>query len=376
MKNFPNEDLVALLADDTPGTRMLALHFLSEGYADQPEILPAVFAAWDRWGATSAFPEFPLISYVCIPKELIGELLQRAQDLVLPGHKLTELSTRCAGKLVEQLCNLPAKQLSPHQINLENLTTQSKIFFRVDTRALAQRIGMMDLSADQLAERLDHSIETLTAHSENAAAFTTGLHALEALRSDHPGYIDMATAISNTPPDHGARAISFQLSMHSLIQTSQAGTEAALATHLLDPREAILSNAIEAMVKLGTPLAAACLISQFELASESGQRWIARGLQRVRGLGLADEIANLRDHTVDPALWGMLLVAEVRQFEVASLPRIVDGLQRVQAYSGALMDALNVYVRIHERSPGSRLLQQTFMDYLQRIKHLLKNGIS
>ncbi len=370
MRNFPNEDLIGLLADDTPSLRMLALHFLSEGYAEHASILPALFTGWDRWGAASAYPEFPLLSYVYIPADEVQEALQRARAMV-PGRKLTDPNTRCAGKLVEQVCNLPAAELRDYQTDVDNLVAQSKIFFRIDASAIRRRLELMSWEADQLAQQLDSAIETLTLCSDDTAAFHAGLQALEALRRVHPDYLDMATAISNSPPDNGAQAISFQLSMHSLIQCSQADTEAALAKHLLDPRESIHANALEALVKLGTPLAAAYLISQFDTAAESGQRWIARGLQRVRGLRLAEEIANLREQAADPALWLMLLVAEARQFELASLPRIVDGLQRVQVYSGALIDALNVYVRLHNQSPGARVIQQAFMDYLQSTKQQL-----
>ncbi len=370
MKNFQNQDLIGLLADDTSSARMLALHFLSEGDADDASILPAVFAGWDRWGADAAYPEFPLLSYVYVPAATIAETIERARAMLV-ARKLTDTSTRCAGKLIEQVCNLPSAELRDYQKDIEGLVAQSKIFFRVDASAIGRRLELKNWEADQLAQQLDRSIEALSQKSDNSRAFHQGLEALEALRREHPSYLDMATAIAHSPPDNGPQAVSFQLSIHSLIQFSQEDTEAALAKHLLDPRESIHSNALEALVKLGTPLAAAYMISQFDTAAEPGQRWIARGLQRVRGLGLADEIANLRENTSDPALWLMLLVAETRQFELASLPRILDGLQRVQVYSGALMDAMNVYVRLHDESTGARVIQQAFMDYLQRMKQQL-----
>ena len=374
MRDFPNDDLVRLLADDESSFRMLALHFLSEGYAQDARILPNVLAGWDRWGVELAFPELPLLSHVPIPATMLVDCCQRAADIV-PGKKLTDTRTRCAGKLLEQVVCLPASELRPYQALIAETASASKIFFRVDTLALAQRIAMLELDSDGLAQRLDSAIETLSHQSDNTAAFHDGLAALEALRFKHPETIDMSAAIAQSPPADGLQAISFQLSMHSLIQFAQAGAEVALAKHLADSRESIHSNAVEALVRIGSPLTAAHLIWQFEVADEGAQRWIARGLQRVRADGLAEEVARLRNATQEPALWLMLLVAEVRQFDSASLQRIIDEMERVQVFSGALIDALNVYVRVFETSPGSRALQQAFMNYLKRINEDIKRQL-
>ena len=374
MRDFPNDDLVRLLADDESSFRMLALHFLSEGYAQDARILTSVLAGWDRWGVELAFPELPLLSHVPIPATMLVDCCQRAADIV-PGKKLTDTRTRCAGKLLEQVVCLPAPELRPYQALIAETASASKIFFRVDTLALAQRIAMLELDSDGLAQRLDSAIETLSHQSDNTAAFHDGLAALEALRFKHPETIDMSAAIAQSPPAGGLQAISFQLSMHSLIQFAQAGAEVALAKHLADSRESIHSNAVEALVRIGSPLTAAHLIWQFEVADEGAQRWIARGLQRVRADGLAEEVARLRNATQEPALWLMLLVAEVRQFDSASLQRIIDEMERVQVFSGALIDALNVYVRVFETSPGSRALQQAFMNYLKRINEDIKRQL-
>ena len=155
--------------------------------------------------------------------------------------------------------------------------------------------------------------------------------------------------------------------MQSLIQYAEVGAEEALAKFLVDPRESIHCNAVEGLVRIGSPLAAAQLIANFDRVDAGPQRWIARGLQRLRANGLAEELARLRSLTADPALWGMLLVAEVRQFDLISQELIAVELERVQGFSGALIDALNVYVRVHEMAPGARSLQQAFMSYVKRI---------
>jgi hypothetical protein len=372
MRAFNNDDLIHLLADAESPYRMSALEFLSEGFAPNKEILPRVFAGWDHWGVAQAFPDFPILSHLPIAAQHVSECCQRATQMAL-GRKLTDPVARCAGKLLEQVVGIAAGDLGPHLEAIINTVSTSKIFFRVDTRGLQQRLDLQNLDADILAARLDAAIEILTRQPDNTAAFHDGLHALEVLRLRHPDYLDMSTAIAKSPAnDDGPQAISFKLSLRSLIQIEQAGTEANLARHLGDHRESIYVGAVEALVRIGSPLAAAHMLSQFGSAQPPAQRWVARGLQRIRAAGLAEEISSLRAKVSDPALWLMLLVAEIRQFEASSLPRITTDVQQVKAFTGALLDALNVYVRIHASAVGSRVLQQAFMDYVQGANHELR----
>lgn len=375
MRTFNNNDLCQLLTDDDASGRMLGLEMLSEGYAQNKAIVLDIFTAWDRWGASRAFPDFPMLSYLPIAPQHVAECCSRARAMAGEG-KLTAPATRSAGKLLEQVVNLKAGDLRPHLDAIAETANVSKIFFRVDVEALRRRLELYQLEADALAQRLESAIETLTRQSNDTHAFQDGLHALEALRFQHPDYIDMNAAVKYATSGEGPAAISFQLSLQSLIQFEQVGTEAILAAHLTDDREAIHVSAVEALVRNGTPLAAAHMLAQFSAAETSAQRWIARGLQRIRAAGLAAELAQLRSGIDDPALWLMLLVAEVRQFDVESLPRITADVQRIGSYAGALIDALNVYVRMHAEADGSRLLQQAFMSYLQDANQHIQSKIT
>lgn len=366
MREFQNDDLIRLLASDEATVRTLALNFLSEGYAQEPDVLANVFTGWDRRGVDVAFPEFPLLSHVPIPTTAVLECCQRAAAIV-PNRKLTDRQTRCAGKLMEQVVRLPAADLRPFQSQIVETIHLSKIFFRVDPAILKNRIAMLEQTSDQLAERLESAIATLAQQPDSDTAMHQSLAALETLRFHHPTYLDMIAAIAHSPPDSGVQAASFQVAMQSLIQFAQPGAEEALAKLLIDARESIHCNAVEGLVRIGSPLAAAHLIASFDQADAGAQRWIARGLQRVRGIGLTEEVARLRSATQDPTLWGMLLVAEVRQFDSTSLEVIAAELERVQGYSGALIDALNAYVRVYETAPGARLIQQAFMGYVKRV---------
>lgn len=374
MRDFPNDDLLRLLTDDEVGVRMLALHFLSEGYADHPQVLDSVLAGWDRWGPEAAFPEFPLLSHVPIAASAVDECCRRAAAMV-EGRKLTAPHSRCAGKLLEQVVRLPARELQSSYERIGATCRTSKIFFRVDVDWLGRRIAALPLAADHLAEQLERAIEALSHQPDNKDAFLEGLAALEALRFEHPEYLDMGAAIGRAPADNSAHGASFQLAMHSLIQFAQSGAEASLAKLLLDSRESIHSNAVEALVRLGSPLAAAHLLAQFDQADTGAQRWIARGLQRLRADGLAVELARQRATLQNPDLWLMLFVAEVRQIDPESLPRLVAELERVKVFSGALIDALNVYVHVHQAVPGARALQQAFMEYVRYINQELQQKI-
>lgn len=375
MRAFNNDDLIQLLTDAEGPCRMSALEFLSEGYASGQGILTRVFAAWDQWGIAQAFPEFPILSHLPIAAQHVAECCQRATQMAA-GRKLTDPLTRCAGKLLEQVVGMTAGDLLPHLEAIVDVASTSKIFFRVNTQGLQQRLALLDLTADSLAARLDAAIETLCQNPENAAALHDGLHTLEVLRLRHPDYIDIASAIAKTPADDdGPHAISFKLSLRSLIQMEQVGAEANLARHLCDQRETIYVGAVEALVRIGTPLAAAHMLAQFRSAQPTAQRWIARGLQRIRAAGLAEEISVLRAKIRNPSLWLMLLVAEIRQFQASSLPRVTSDVQQVKAFTGALLDALNVYLRIHASAVGSRVLQQAVTEYIQGANHELRSKL-
>ena len=365
MKSFQNEDLIGLLLDGQADLRMKVLHTLCEGYASQREVFDAVLAGWDRWGAAEAFHEFPMLSYLAIPPDAIDDCCSRAAAMV-EGRKLTELPSRGAGKLLEQVTRLDARTLVPKLEVLESLKAKSKIFFRVDLEGVCYRIGLLDKSADELAGVLDHALEQLAEDANNVPAVHQALAALETLRREHPEYLDLQAAITTAPEGEGAAAISFQLTMQSLVQFEHPGSESALARHLLDSRDAVYSTAVEALVRLGSAATAEAFLEKFDEAEPSNQKWIARGLQRIRVPGLAGPISVLRAGTTDPALWLMLLIAELRQLDASSCLRVAEDLARLQSFSEALIDSLTVFARLYAGGDGEREFQGAFMEYLKR----------
>ncbi len=73
--------LIGLLTHESVGVRSASLELLSGSFSNDGRWLPQIFAAWDRYGAQEAFPEFPLLTHFAIPNELVSECIDRAQRM-------------------------------------------------------------------------------------------------------------------------------------------------------------------------------------------------------------------------------------------------------------------------------------------------------
>ncbi len=312
MTTFRCAELVALFADEHQDLRTAALTALCDGYANDAGILPAILKAWDQFGPERAFADFAMLSYVPTEAHLVPEVCHRAAAMV-EGRPLTDPLTRAAGKLVEQQMQLPAAALQPHLPLLRETVSKSKIFFRVDLHLQSQRIELLDLTADQIAVHLDSAIAACAANDKDDAARTKALVSLEALRRQHPQYIDLAVALAGPPKEGGHAWTSFCVTLQSMLQFAQPGLEEHIGYHLLDHREFVYSLAVEALVRCGTPAAAEQLLTRFEDANSRAQHWIARGLQRVRVEGLSSRIAKLS--ATDAHLKTSLVIAQLKQLD-------------------------------------------------------------
>lgn len=357
------EALIGLLESQHATSRMLAMHYLSESYAEDPRILTRFFSGWGQWGA-DAFPEFPMLSFVPIPEDQIAESCRWASEQAL-GKKIIAPESRCAGKLVEQLMRLPAQSLREHRARIGQTKEVSKIFFRVDLNVLDERFELLDCRADQVAAVLDDAIATLIKEPEHSSASSRGIIALEALRRHHPDYIDLNMIFKNEVGADGPSS-SFRVALQSLISFPQLGSEQHLSRHLLNPHESVYCNIVEALVRCGSREAAEVLLEQLEHAEPENQKWIARGLQRLKLPGLASGIAAARDATKDPYLWLMLLIAEVRQFRIDSVDRIRFDLERLQSTSEALIDSLTVFLQAFHDSPNMEAFRRVANAYINR----------
>lgn len=362
--------VIEYLASDDDSLRDVALAWLCEGYMDDQAIAHTVFSQWDSRSTETAYLAFPSLSYFPLHSGQIGEACDRAFAMAIAGAELTSLTTRCAGKLLEHTVRLPAQDLRPHWDAIAETSQSSKIFFRVDLNELGQRIALLDKPADELAELLNQSVASISEQPDDSKMARQGLRALEALRRQHPSYMDLAGALQQGCSSPANEA-SLRLLLASLAHfPSNESLESNLAPLLLDSRESILGAAIEALVHQGTGLAAQVLVNQFDAASDSNRRWIARGLQRMRVHNLAPLISELRDRTSDHSLWMMLLVAEMQQLDPQSGPQIVECLGEIESVSQALIDAGILYAFVcsplqNQLQPQE--LERSVLNLLQRV---------
>ncbi len=338
---FRCNDLVNLFQDSSVAVRTTALTLLCEGYANDESILAGIFACWDKYGVEHAFADFPMLSYLPASAGLLEAACVRAANMVA-GRSLTNSVTRSAGKLIEQQLQLPANELEPYMELLRKTVAKSKIFFRVDLPLQLRRQSLLNQTADQLALQLDTALARFC-ETQNPDALTDACLILEGLRRQHPNYLELSAVLQVTPKEGGAAWASFSATLHSLIQFSQPGLEEHLGRHLLDHREVVFSQAVEALVRCGTAAAGSTLVAQFEEANTRAQLWIARGLQRIRQPGLAARIASLA--TDDVHLRNALLVAQLRQLDTSHDGLAVQ-LQNSQSVPAQWLELLYVNQRL------------------------------
>ncbi len=341
MMPFRCADLVQLFQDENAGVRTTSLTLLCEGYANDRSILAGIFASWDRFGIEKAFADFPMLSYLPASAALLDEACQRAVRMV-EGRVLTDPVTRSAGKLIEQQLQLPANELEPHMSLLRETQAKSKIFFRVDLKTQTRRIELLNQTADQLAQRLDTALADHCA-TQNPDAITDAMLSLEALRRQHPNYLELAAVLRGSPKEGGAAWASFCTTLQSLIQFAQSGLEPHLGRHLLDHREYVFSQAVEALVRCGTEAAGIVMLEQFADANARAQQWIARGLQRIRQPGLAVRISQIE--TDDAQLQSALLLAQLRQLDTSHFDLAVQ-LRNAKPMSASWLNLLYVNQRL------------------------------
>lgn len=309
---YRQNELEGLLAHPHRDIRTLALTLLCDGYCSSVTMMQGMFASWDQWGVGQAFQDLPMLSYLPAESTLIEETCQRAQQMV-QGHKLVDPSSRVAGKLIEQQMQLPAQHLGVHLELLRQTVATSKIFFRVNLDLLQQRTELLDVEPDFLAERLDDALAKLHNTPSDEGPRIQALLILEALRRQHPDYVDLAMVLAEAPGDRDRRWGGFSVTLQSLVQLPQAGLAAAIGRHLCDQREFVYSLAVEALVRCGSAEAGHALIDAFPTVGLRTQYWIARGLQRLRQRGLTSQIGQLEAD--EPHLRNSLATAVLCQLE-------------------------------------------------------------
>ncbi|HAC92092.1 MAG TPA: hypothetical protein DCF63_15920 [Planctomycetaceae bacterium] len=363
------------LSHSDDALRDVALGWLCDGYMDDPDIATSVFQQWQQHTPERAFNRFPQLSFFPVPASLAGQACRLSDQWVQQGQALTSLTTRCAGKLLEQTIRLAPTDLLPHLHPITQIANSHKIFFRIDLERLNQRISLSTFSQDRLFQQLNQAVEDLSHNAEDEQAMGNGLTALEALRRQHPESIDLGKTLSTGCEGSPSQAASFQIALISLVQ--MAGSDnllPELSPYLLNSSEKVLGLAVEAIVRIGSGQAAKVLLDQFAQAGPTHRLWIARGLQRMRVANLAPLIRRLRNSVSDTGLYNMLLVAELQQLDPDSGPTVVEAFGEMDAASQAMVDAGMLYTFIC--APLQQDLQPTdvelsFRDLLMRIQDKL-----
>ena len=73
--------VIEYLTSDDDSMRELALHWLCEGYMNEPQIAQTVFSQWNSRLPESAYPTFPMLSYFPIAKQQIAEAKKKQKAL-------------------------------------------------------------------------------------------------------------------------------------------------------------------------------------------------------------------------------------------------------------------------------------------------------
>ncbi|GAB5403236.1 MAG: hypothetical protein Aurels2KO_14670 [Aureliella sp.] len=362
-----NDSLIDLLRHANATVRMRALTVLCDGLVDDENIFKAVRDGWKEWGAEDAFPDFPMLSHFPVGADDVEEAIKLAASMA-DGGKLTDKRTRCAGKLLEQVVQLPLEVIEEHLDAIESVAQSAKIFFRVRPEYARRRQELRSLPLEQLSSQLDSAIETVSqADGDVDAAYADGLLALDCLRTYHPDAIDIGAAIRSAD-EKGPQAVSFSLAMDSLARREEPGLEEQIAAHLHAPQENVFTRAVEALVRSGTPAAAARLVLAMQGAPSNNRTWIVRGLQRIRAEGLAEQLHQLRQRATDQKLWLMLLVAELNQLDPSSVERVSVDLNRLLVFSQQATDAAKAYVAIDLPCEKSSL-ESALSSYLHRVEN-------
>lgn len=359
------------LASDDPSVRNIALNWLCEGYVDDPGVAEAVFQQWKTRSFEQAFPEFPMLAYFPISASQVSQACHVASEMIAKKAGLTSTTTRCAGKLMEQLVRLPAGDLADHMQQITALVGSHKIFFRIDLQGLRQRLELLQQSSSQLTELLESSITTLVSSPQDEPARQRAQQALEALRLLYPEQLDLGRCLqpdTATPAD----SVSCELALHSLCHfPDNSGVESQLGQLLHSSAQSVLSLAVEALVRSGTGEAARVLVDSFHEVSPPNQPWIARGLQRMRVHNLAPLIGELRSKTSDETLRTMMLVAELQQLDPRESQRISQLFDQLDSVTPHLLDAGMLYTFVCgplQQSPATNELEESYRDLLIRVQ--------
>lgn len=353
-----DQKLIALLEHPSSKVRMPTLELLASSYCTAPSILQAIFAGWDRFGVAEAYPQFAQLNHLPMHVGLADEVMIRAARMA-EGRKLVDPECRAAGKLAEALSLLPGDQLRDFLTPIEELKTRSKIFFRIDSQSLRQRIAMYEASDEEILSILQSAEES--EGSNLAESLQRVQYALEVLHyrdGGHPLLTRWLTLDAEDGP-HRFGKMAIQLaSRHALL-----GHEAAIAQWLGVTDATDAACACIGLARCRSQQAVDCLIEAFPLQSMAGQLRIADILSRLRLDEAAPAIHQLHAHALTPDVQEALHGAQVLHFDFQQFDQWLESLFVLTDRS------------IHRLAPQIALAPLLALDQPERVRRHIDEAI-
>jgi hypothetical protein len=352
--------LISLLTHTSTHVRSAALELLSSSFSNDKRWLPQVFSAWDQYGVGEAYPEFPLLSHVAIPSELVGECIQRA-SVMSASRGLTDRTCRCAGKLIEAIAVGAPVAFAEHVSAIRELKQSSKIFFRVNDQKMKARADWIDRDFPDLAETLATSPGSIG-------------NLYEVLESQFlQGRIDeilkeRLNSLQSAFTDRSSEQVALTcLELGGRYRT--VGCE-AYYIELIDHRDPMIADSASiALARCRTDTTLSLIAERFADYSKSGQLRSIDVLRRGR-LPKTSELARfLKVHAQGHEVQSALAACEILQFDFNVLE---DWLESLLIVDEAIFDRLKSQLAIIEPLASS-LPEADRTRTLQLLKSRIKN---
>ncbi|MCU0710714.1 MAG: hypothetical protein MUC43_01550 [Pirellula sp.] len=309
--------LVDWLTNENVMVRTAALEMLSNGYSTDQRVCEAVFSAWDQFTTQDAFPEFPMITHLEIPKEFMSETLSRA-EVMSAGRPLTDRACRCAGKLLEAVSVSSPLIFSDHIEQIAQLKEKSKIFFRIDLDRLRFRVSLLDsLNEDSVADWFTSDIQPMV-------SFGYYPH-LESLylkgRAEQSLQIAFEQLRSGERKPHVLETGLELASRYRLV-----GYESVFADGIDDENSSVADGCAIALSRCRNDNVLSLIAERFADYSRSGQLRSIDVLRRSRLPKTSELLRFLRAHAQGSQVQNALRIAEVLQFDFSDLENWLEAI--------------------------------------------------
>ncbi len=297
--------LIRWLSHGDAKVRNVALELLTGSFAQDPSIVLAIFENWDRFGVATAYPEFPLVSYLPIQEQQVSECLDRAAKMI-DGRKLTDRVCRCAGKLLESVSVHAPQFFQSHLPAIGTLHASSKIFFRVSLEGLHVRCQALDRPTHSLLADLTDGTE-----NDVAIALECLYYRQEADSLLHRGLTEAASE------DQRTSLVSATMSLATRVPLKSYEPH---LLKLIGHRDITISDAATiGLARCRDPKTQSMIAEAFPKLSRLAQLRAIEVIRRGRFPKSSELLRYLLPHGVDFSVQDAIRIAEVMLFDFESL---------------------------------------------------------